>query len=138
MIIDLFRALQAGKELANAETWKKAQLWTANLTILLGAAVSIASALGYPIPLSGEQITTLVSALAVLVGVFNSYTTVATTRRIGLPAGSEADPAGVPDGSTKRPVHNDYGQWIRELDDRDIPALHDVEEMANDSRTRRR
>ena len=42
MLIDLFRALQAGKELANAATWKKSQLWTSNLTILLGCAVSIA------------------------------------------------------------------------------------------------
>lgn len=126
-MIDLFRALQAGKELANAETWKRAQVWTANLTILLGAGVSIASAMGYPIPLTPDQITTLVSAVAVLVGLFNAYTTVATTSRIGLQSRSETDPSGVPDGSGQRTVHNDYGQWIRELDDRNIPSLHDVE-----------
>ena len=128
MMIDLFRALQAGKELANAETWKRVQVWTSHLTILLGAGVSIASAMGYPIPLTPDQITTLVSAVAVLVGVFNAYTTVSTTSRIGLSAGSEADPAGVPDGSRQRTVHSGYSQWIRELDDRDLPALRDVDD----------
>ena len=128
MMIDMFRALQAGKEMANAETWKRAQVWTSNLTILLGAGVSIASAMGYPIPLTPDQITTLVSAVAVLVGLFNAYTTVATTSRIGLPARSDADPAAVPDGSGQRTVRSGYSEWIRELDDRDLPALHDVED----------
>jgi hypothetical protein len=46
MIIDMFRAMQAGKELANAKTWKRAQLWTSNLAILLGAAGRAARDLG--------------------------------------------------------------------------------------------
>lgn len=128
MIIDLFRALQAGKELANAETWKKAQLWTASLTALLGAAVSIASALGYPIPLSGEQITTLVSAVAVLVGVFNSYVTVASTTRLGVPARDGPDDPGTTDRGRYPAPSRSPAAWLSELDDRAPAGMSDLDD----------
>ena len=127
MLIDLFRALQAGKELANAATWKKSQLWTSNLTILLGCAVSIAAAAGHPLPLTGDQITTLVSGLAVLVGLFNSYVTVASTAKLGLPPGPGADDTGTADGGRHTEVPRRPGEWLRELDDRTPPELHDVD-----------
>lgn len=127
MLIDAFRALQAGKELARAETWKRAQVWTGHLTVLLGAGASIAASLGYPVNLTPEQITTLVSAVAIVVGLFNSYATVATTSRIGLPAGGEDDPPGISDRGGHRTVHNGFGQWITELDDRGVPELRDVD-----------
>lgn len=127
MIVDLFRALQAGKELANAETWKKAQLWTANLAILLGAAVSIAASLGYPIPLTADQITTLVSAVAVLVGVFNSYVTVASTTRLGVQPGAGPDDTGTPDRGGHAAVPRGPEQWLRELDDRAARELPDLD-----------
>ena len=129
MIIDLFRALQAGKELTSATTWKTAQLWMANLTILLSAGGGIAAALGYPIPLSGDQITTLVSAVAVLVGLFNSYTTVATTTRLGVSPGAgpgdpePADRGGHPE-VPRRPE-----EWLRGLDDRAARELPDLAEF---------
>lgn len=125
MLIDAFRALQAGKELANAKTWKQVQLWTSHLTVLLGAAVSIAGAMGYPIPLTGEQITTLVSAIAVLVGLFNSFTTVATTERMGVQPAADSNNAGAADAARHASVP---GQWLRDLDDRyidDVPVLKD-------------
>lgn len=127
MIIDLFRAMQAGEALANAKTWKQAQLWTSNLTILLSAAVSIAAAFGHPVPLTPEQITTVVSALAVLVGVFQSYVTVATTEKLGVRPAAEPDDPGIPDTSRRATVP---GAWLRELDDRfidDVPILKDKE-----------
>lgn len=127
MIVDLFRALQAGKELANAETWKKAQLWTANLTILLGAAVSIAASLGYPTPLTPDQITTLVSAVAVLVGVFNSYVTVASTTRLGVQPGAGPDDTGTPDRGGHAEIPRGPEQWLRELDDRAARELPDLD-----------
>lgn len=127
MIVDLFRALQAGKELANAETWKKAQLWTANLTVLLGAAVSIAAAMGYPIPLTTDQITTLVSAVSVLVGVFNSYITVASTTRLGVHPGAGPDDTGTADGGGHAEIPRGPEQWLRELDDRAACELPDLD-----------
>lgn len=127
MLIDLFRALQAGKELTNAATWKKTQLWTSNLTVLLGCAVSLAAALGHPLPIGPEQITALVSGLAVLVGLFNSYATVATTTRLGLPPGAGADDPGTADGGGHAALPRRPGEWLRELDDRTPPELHDVD-----------
>ena len=128
MIIDLFRAIQAGKELANAPTWKKAQLWTGNLTVLLGCAVSIAGALGHPIPLDGEQIQTLVSAVAVLVGVFNAYCTVATTTRLGVSPGPGADDPGTTDRGGQRPLSAGPGEWLYELDDRAPAGVSDLDD----------
>jgi len=126
MIIDLFRALQAGKELSNATTWKTAQLLASNLTILLSAGVGIAAALGHPVPLSGEQITTLVSALAVLVGLFNSYTTVATTTRLGVSPGAGPDDPGTADRGGQPEVPRRPEEWLRGLDDRAARELPDL------------
>lgn len=126
-MIDLLRALQAGKELSNAETWKKTQLWTNSLVVLLTSAISVAASQGYAIPLTGEQISTLVAALAVVVGLFNSYTTVATTSRIGLQPKGGGNSPGVSDGTGYGEVSNRDGQWFRDLDDRDVPELHDVD-----------
>jgi len=132
MIIDMFRAMQAGKELANAKTWKRAQLWTSNLAILLGAAVSIAAALGHPVPLTPEQITTLVSGAAVLVGLFNSWATVATTEKLGVPPRADPDDARTadPGGYAGAAGSSDAGLWFEKLDDRrfdDVPILTDRE-----------
>lgn len=126
MVIDLFRALQAGKELANAENWKRAQVWTSNLTILLGCGVSIAAALGHPIPLTPDQITTVVSAVAVLVGLFNSYTTVATTTRLGVPTRTDGDLPGTAERSADGDVHGGPEDFFRALDDRVPPDVRDV------------
>lgn len=126
MIIDLFRALRAGQELTHAETWKRAQLWTAHLTILLGAGVSIAAALGHPIPLDSGQIDTLVSAVAVLVGLFNAYVTVASTPRLGVPPGAGPGDPGPADRGGQPEVPRRPEEWLRGLDDRAARELPDL------------
>lgn len=126
MLVDLYRALQAGKELRNAATWKNAQLWTANLTILLSAGVGIAAAMGYPIPLTGEQVATLVSAVGVLVGLFNSYVTVASTTRLGVPPGAGPDDTGTADRGGQPEVPRRPEEWLRGLDDRAARELPDL------------
>jgi hypothetical protein len=82
---DFFSAFQAGKELSNAVTWKKAQVVVAKLSILGGAVVGILGAFGYAIPLTQEQIGILAGAVGVIVGLFNGTATVVSTERIGLP-----------------------------------------------------
>ena len=126
MIIDVFRAFQAGKELARAETWKRAQVWTINLTILLGSGVSIAAALGHPVPLTPDQITTVVSAVAVLVGLFNSYVTVATTTRLGVPPRPDGDDPGTDERSPGAAVPGGPEDFFRTLDDRLQDDVRDV------------
>ena len=126
MLIDAFRALQAGKELARAESWKRAQVWTSNLTILLSAGVGIAAAMGHPIPLTPEQITTVVSAVAVLVGLFNSYVTVATTTRLGVPSRADGELPGPTERSAGTELHGGAEDFFRALDDRIQDDVRDV------------
>lgn len=94
IVTDVLSALRAGKELANAKTWKNAQARTASLTAFLAAAVGIAASLGYPIPFSSEQITLVVAAIGVLYGLFMWVATLVSTTRIGLPPRAGDPPTG--------------------------------------------
>ena len=53
-LIDLFRVLRAGEELANAETWKKRQVLVNALTVLLSSGLVVASAYGHTVALDTE------------------------------------------------------------------------------------
>jgi hypothetical protein len=97
IVTDFFQALSAGKELANATTWKKAQVVVSKLSVFAGAAISISGAFGYAIPLTPEQIGILAGAVGVLVGLFNGTATVVSTARIGVPIRRNAVPDGRPD-----------------------------------------
>lgn len=123
---DFLKALRAGQELAHAETWKRAQVWTGSLTALLGALAAIARAYDYPVPLDEAQIAALVAGLAVLVGLFQSWATVATTRRVGLPPGADAVGAGSADAGGSRCVARPASVPRRPADaDADLPVLSD-------------
>jgi hypothetical protein len=85
LIVDFFRVLQTGQELANAEIWKKRQLAINALVVLITAGASLARSFGYSLGLGEEQIKDLAGGVYAVVGVFNAWATVATTGRIGLP-----------------------------------------------------
>lgn len=95
IVSDFFAAFQAGKELSNATTWKKAQVVVAKLSVLLGAVVAILGAFGYVVPLTPEQIGVLAGAVGIIVGLFNGTATVVSTPRVGLsPRGGSVTPSG--------------------------------------------
>lgn len=129
MIIgDAINVLRVGQKLRNAETWKKKQALTAALFSLLSSAVGIALFLGYPIPIptdpaSLEGIASLLSMVGF--GLFQLWSTFATTESIGLPAKPEDRPPGTDDRSGDREVS---GEWIRELDDRNFDPLSDLKD----------
>jgi hypothetical protein len=125
---DFFSAFQAGKELSNATTWKKAQVVVAKLSIFIGALVSILGAFGYAIPLTPEQIGVLAGAVGIVVGLFNGTATVVSTSRIGLPAGGGDVLPGTADGIRRDPDERGSPEWIRELDDRDTYPLPDMKD----------
>lgn len=81
---DFFSAFRAGKELANAITWKQAQVLTNALVALLTAAVAIAAAFGYRLAIDDAGVQSVAAGIVALVGLFNGGVTVATTVRIGL------------------------------------------------------
>lgn len=92
LIGDFFQAFRAGKELANAETWKKRQVLVNALVAVLTALVAIAAFVGHPLNLESQDIQAIAAAVAALVGVFNGAAAVATTKRIGLPPKPDDQP----------------------------------------------
>lgn len=123
IVTDIFSAMRAGKELANAETWKKAQVRTSLLVALLSAGVGLAKAFGLDIPLTAEEINAIAVVVGLIGGMFMGVATLVSTTRIGLPAKPEDRPPGTADGSGDGEVS---GQWLRELDDRNFDSLPDM------------
>lgn len=100
IVTSFFQALQAGKELANASTWKDAQQLANSLSALLVAGVALAPMAGVQIPLTPGQITELVNGFLVALGLFNWVATAVSSKRVGiLPARRDAVPGGAADGS---------------------------------------
>ena len=85
-MLDKLRAaltvLNKGEELTHKEAWKNATTLINILVALLGA---LAVFLPDTIHLSADDIATLAGAVAVVAGLFTSYTTNATSVSVGLP-----------------------------------------------------
>jgi len=123
LIKDFFQAFKAGKELANAATWKNAQLVGSKLAILLGALLAIANAFGYLPQVTTEDALTIAGAIAVIVGMLNGTATVVSTTKIGVrglpPSGAdtgggepvaEPTPTTIPIPVEPRPVEPELEQ----------------------------
>lgn len=85
MITELIKALQAGQELKNAATWKNTQSITGAITAILGFVSLVLPYVGVKVEISSDQIIAIAGGVAAVVGVFNSYTTIATSAKVGLP-----------------------------------------------------
>ena len=91
------QALRAGWILRNPSTWKNRTVAINALVALFGVALAITKELGYELILSDD----IVSAAALVVwGVFNAWSTAATTDKIGLlPKSRDTGVDGPPDSS---------------------------------------
>jgi hypothetical protein len=94
VVTDIFSAMRAGKELANAETWKRAQLRTAAIVALLSAGVGIAKAFGIDIRLTPEEINSIAIVIGLVGGLFMGVATLVSSTRIGLPSRGDVLPDG--------------------------------------------
>lgn len=130
LLKEFFDVLRSGRELTNAETWKRRQVAINSLVVLITAGLAIAGSYGHEFPLDERQIADLATGIYGLVGVFNALATLATTSRIGLPSKPGDQPAGGDDGGRfpdperfpERPVR------IPDADDVDedyVPYLND-------------
>ena len=94
IIVDLLKALRAGEELANAETWKRAQARTSALVAIILALAGVARILGYEVRLDAgdaQNIALGIGSLLAAFGMFgNAVATVVSTKRIGLPARADS------------------------------------------------
>lgn len=86
ILTNFFSALRAGKELANAKTWKNAQLRVSLLVVIISTVLGVATLFGYKLELTIEEITQIAIAIGVVGGLLNGGTTVATTTKLGVPA----------------------------------------------------
>lgn len=89
--VAFFNALRTGVELADPATWKVRQNLVNALVKFLGAVAILLPLVGVHIDISSEDIVSLAGGIAVIVGLFNIYTTTATTKKIGLPSKPPAD-----------------------------------------------
>lgn len=96
------RAMKAGEELANAETWKNRQSIINAIIILAVAGTEIAKAYGYVLPFSEAQVGVVVTV--VVTGLFNIWATFSTSKRVGLPSRAGDVGAGIPDTARERVV----------------------------------
>ena len=100
IVNDFFQALKAGNELRNAETWKDAAQLANSLTAVLGFIVAAAAIAGHPIPLTPDQIGSLVNGFLTVLGLFNWVAAAVSSKRVGLlPARRDGVSAGTADGS---------------------------------------
>lgn len=84
VVIDLFRAIKAGKELKNASTWSNVSSLTNVCVVILTFAVGAARYLGLDIPLTDDQLVSVGGSIAILMSVVNSVLHLATTKGAGL------------------------------------------------------
>jgi hypothetical protein len=100
MIGNAITAMRKGRQLANVETWKNRTVAVNAVAALAGAILGIANALGYPIPLDAEQVDALAVVLVTAVGLFNGWSTLATSAKVGVP--DRHPPAAGPGNSDPR------------------------------------
>lgn len=104
LLTDFIAVLRTGKELANAETWKRAQVRGALLVALFSALAGIAKAFGYDLPFTPEEISSIAIAVGAIGGLLVGYGTVATTKRIGLQPKADSQLPEPADGSGQQPA----------------------------------
>lgn len=93
-IFAVIEVLYRGKELANAEAWKRRQVILGALTALLPALAIVAG-----VDLSDADVQAIAAGVAALAGCVQSYLAVATSARVGLPPRrAPGDPGGTGPG----------------------------------------
>jgi len=91
LVGNIFTALKAGYALRDSEVWKNRQTAVSAIAAVLSAALAIAQGLGYGFPISNESLLAISGGIWVVVGLFNSWATVATSGKVGLPVDNSAD-----------------------------------------------
>lgn len=84
IITEMFRALHAGQELRNKEGWKNAQATANHIAVILAAIVSALAMAGVDLHFTPDSIVLIAGGVAGVLGIVNSYLTVATTKSIGV------------------------------------------------------
>lgn len=84
MVSNLWKALQAGKKLANSVTWKKRQNAVNAITVVLLGGVGLMGVFGYELKVDEEVLAGIGAGVWAVVSLFNNWVTTATTADVGL------------------------------------------------------
>ena len=93
LVTNIFTALRAGYALRDSEVWKNRQTGVNSIAAVLSAALAIAQGLGYGFPITNEVLLAVAGGIWAVVGVFNSWATVATSAKVGLQSNDSSDAA---------------------------------------------
>jgi hypothetical protein len=85
----IWRVFRKGEEVANPAAWKAGQVTATAIGGFLIAAVQAASAFGFEVPADEGQISAIAAGV---LAVGNILLTLATSRKVGLPAVGETAP----------------------------------------------
>lgn len=88
----LFSVLQAGNQVANPAAWKNRQIAANSILALIAALVALSAAFGMDLQLQREDLEALAGGIAAAYGIFNTLCTVATSKKVGFPAATVAQP----------------------------------------------
>jgi len=91
LVSNVFTAIKAGYALKDSETWKNRQTAVNAIAAVLSAALAIAQGLGYGFAVSNETMLAISGGIWAIVGVFNSWATLATSGKVGLPVVDSAN-----------------------------------------------
>lgn len=79
-------ALKAGRQLVNSETWKNRQVTVNMLVGFFASLIVILRLYGVDLAISDDDLGKIAGGVIAISGLFfNTYLTVATTSKIGLP-----------------------------------------------------
>lgn len=85
----IWRVFRKGEEVANPAVWKTGQITATAIAGFLVAAVQAASAFGFEVPADEGQISAIAAGV---LAIGNILLTLATSRKVGLPAvGADLD-----------------------------------------------
>ena len=84
VVVDLFKAIKAGKQLRDSKTWSYTQALSSVFVAIVAFGVGAARLLGMEIPITDEQIIVFSGGLAGVAWTINAVISVATNKDAGV------------------------------------------------------
>jgi len=84
VVVDLFKAVKAGKQLKDSKTWSNTQALSSVFVAIVAFGVGAARLLGMDIPITDEQIIVFSGGLAGVAWSINAIISVATHKDAGV------------------------------------------------------
>ena len=76
--------LYQGKKLSNSSAWKNRQTLVNLLVGLFAAGLGVAQSFGFNMGVSDADLVEIAGGIGAIVGMFNAYTTTATSESVGV------------------------------------------------------